>query len=148
MNYILYSKVSRKGGGKCFAIDETGFEYELPESLAKLNVGDKFSVPSCEAPTDGTLTHTGGLVIESGAFSELRVSGERKQFESVGQGASGSWEHRIGNSDYSTGTPWQHPNEVTAEAPDETNQRTHAIAVTVPLPTSFCGDRADAQHKR
>jgi hypothetical protein len=76
-----------------------------------LHVGDKFSVPDSEAPTDDQLVHTANLCVESGDFSELKLSGERKAFESAGQDAKGSWEHRIGNSNYSTGTPWQHPND-------------------------------------
>src|SRR6266436_6440633 len=53
--------------------------------LVHLHVGHKFSVPPSEAPTDDKITHTPNLCVESGDFSELKLSGERKAFESAGQ---------------------------------------------------------------
>jgi hypothetical protein len=91
MNSRIYFRVSREG----FARDSTGFEYELPKSLA-LNVGDKFSVPAAEAPTDDRIIHTSGLYVES--------AGERKAFDSAEQGPAG-WSPRVGNPNYSNCTP-------------------------------------------
>ena len=107
----IYFKVSRKQ----FARDETGFEYQLPKSLVHLNVGDKFSVPPNEAPTDDKLVHTENLCVESGDFSELKLSGERKRYESEGQESTTGWPVRAGNPNYSTGTPdtgrFSHPKD-------------------------------------
>jgi hypothetical protein len=111
MNSRLFFRVSRKG----FARDESNFEYALPKSLAHLNVGDRFSVPTEEAPTDETLTHTANLVVETGEFGELKLSGERKRFESEGQESATGWPVRVGNPKYSTGTPdsgrFSHPRD-------------------------------------
>jgi hypothetical protein len=112
MSARIYFRVSRK---QCSARDETGFEYQLPKSLAHLNVGDRFSVPASEAPTDNQLAHSANLCVESGDYSELKLSGERKRFESEGQQSAAGWPVRVGNSSYSSGTPdsgrFSHPQD-------------------------------------
>ena len=111
MNARIFFRVSKPG----HAVDQTGFRYELSKSLAHLNVGDKFSVPPSEAPTDDKINHTPNLCVESGDFSELKLSGERKAFESAGQESTTGWPVRVGNPSYSTGTPdtgrFSHPQD-------------------------------------
>jgi len=51
------------------------------------------------------------IVVESVPTPDgLKAFGERPQFESVGP-YSGGWAPITGNPNYSTGTPWKHPND-------------------------------------
>jgi hypothetical protein len=102
MSARIVFKINRPG----HCIDQTGYEYKLPAQLAYLNRGDKISLPSEHAPV-GDEIRSNDIFVESGQYSES----ERKGFESTGPESKGSWEHRIGSSDYSTGTPWRHPND-------------------------------------
>ena len=101
MNARVYFKVSRPG----YVVDEMNFEYQLPKSLAHLNRGDRVSLPASEAPTGDVFAHTANLCVESGDFAELKLSGERKAFESAGHDSKGSWTPQVGSSKYSGAQP-------------------------------------------
>jgi hypothetical protein len=100
MNTRILLRVSKPG----YAVDQTGYEYKLPAQLAHLNPNDRISLPSEHAPVGDAIT-SNDVFIETGEFSELKLSGERKAFESSGQESTTGWPVRVGNPNYSTGTP-------------------------------------------
>jgi hypothetical protein len=85
------------------ATDGKSYKGELIEySFASdIEPGSTFSaaVPTEPYIDDAT------IFIESGP----QHRGEREQFDSVAE--TGGWSPKTGNSGFSTGTPWQHPND-------------------------------------